>query len=58
MKTPNTQKRKHILLKNEIIMLQNILMVGVSPTTEYRAKLSGKLEELKRRWYKVRGKKK
>lgn len=45
-------KRKHILLKNEIEMLQIILEEKGFPTKECRLRLSNKLEELKDLWYK------
>ena len=50
-------KRKHILLKNEIEMIQIILREEGFPTKEYRLKLAEKLEELKKLWYKVKEKK-
>jgi len=46
--------RKKPLLRNEIEMLQLILKDKVFPTGEYRLKLVKRLEELKRRWYKLK----
>jgi len=48
--------RKHPLLRNEIEMLQLILEDRVFPTPSYRLKLVYQLEELKKRWYKVKPK--
>ncbi len=50
-------KRKNPLLKNEIEMMQIILMEKGFPTKEYRKKLANNLEELKKLWYKVKTKK-
>lgn len=47
-------KRKHILLKNEITMIQKVLRDLSYPTEEYCEHLANKLEELKREWYKVK----
>jgi hypothetical protein len=55
---PKIKMRKHILLKNEIEMLQIILRKEGFPTDEYREKLAERLEELKRKWYKIKGGKK
>ncbi len=49
--------RKHILLKNEIEMLQIILREEGYPTKEYKLKLANHLEELKKLWYKTKKKK-
>jgi len=46
--------RKHILLRNEIEMIQLILKGKVFPTINYRIRLIKKLEELKGKWYKVK----
>ncbi len=51
-------KRKHILLKNEIEMIQRILKEETFPISSYRVKLVDRLEELKRTWYKVKFKEK
>ena len=48
------ENRKHILLKNEIEMLQLILRKEVFPIKSYRLKLADRLEKLKREWYKVK----
>ncbi len=48
--------RKHILLKNEIEMLQLILREEGYPTKEYRLKLAERLEDLKCNFYKVKKK--
>jgi len=53
----NKIKRKHILLRNEIEMLQIILEDRAFPTEEYRFRLIKRLEELKGLWYKVKLKK-
>ena len=50
-------KRKHILLKNEIEMLQIILREEGYPSKDYKEELVGRLEELKKEWYKVKGEK-
>jgi len=47
-------RRKHILLKNEIEILQMILKEEAYPTREYKLKLSNRLESLKRKWYNVK----
>lgn len=47
-------KRKHPLLKTEIEMLQLILEDKTFPTKEYRLKLVERLEELKKKWYKIK----
>jgi len=57
IKTKEQMKRKHILLKNEIEMMQIILREEGFPTREYRLKLAERLEKLKRLWYKVKEKK-
>ena len=46
-------KRKHILLKNEIEMIQIILREQGFPIKKYRLELANRLEELKKLWYKV-----
>ena len=51
------KRRNHILLKNEIEMIQIILREEGLPTKEYRLNLVEKLQELKRSWYKVKEKK-
>jgi hypothetical protein len=45
-------KRKHILLKNEIEMIQNILCENVYPRQNYKIELANRLSELKIKWYK------
>ena len=47
-------KRKHILLKTEIEMLQIFLRGEGFPSEEYKLKLANRLEDLKKLWYKVR----
>ena len=47
---------KHILLRNEIEMIQIVLREEGFPTQEYRLELANKLEELKKLWYKVQSK--
>jgi len=47
-------RRKHILLRNEIEMLQIILEDKAFPTKRYRMRLVVKLEDLKKLWYKVK----
>ena len=49
-------KMKHILLRNEIEMIQIVLREEGFPTQEYRLELANKLEELKKLWYKVQSK--
>jgi hypothetical protein len=49
-------KRKHILLKNEIENLQMIVNDEIYVANFYKVNLIKRLEELKRKWYKVRGK--
>ena len=51
------KKRKHILLKNEIKMIQSVLEGKVYPTDECISGLINRLEELKKAWYKVKKKK-
>ena len=51
-------KRNKLLLKNEIEMLQIILREEGYPTKEYKLKLANNLENLKRKWYKVKETKK
>ena len=46
-------KRKYPLLKNEIEMIQIVLIEEVFPTKEYRLKLADNLEKLKGMWYKI-----
>jgi len=48
--------RKHILLKNEIESLQMIVNGEIYVADFYKVNLIKRLEELKRKWYKVRGK--
>jgi hypothetical protein len=50
-------KRKHILLRTEIELLQKCLMEEVYPAMFWRKKLVEQLEELKCKWYKVKKKK-
>jgi len=45
------KKRKHILLKNEITMLQDIVANEVFPILECRVSLIRRLQELKEEWY-------
>jgi len=45
--------RKHILLKNEIEMIQIVLKEEGYPTKECRENLANRLEDLKKLWYKV-----
>ena len=47
-------KRKHILLKNEIETIQKVLLGLVYPTETYMIKLVNRLDELKKSWYKVK----
>jgi len=47
-------KRKHILLKNEIELIQMTLKGEVFPTEFHIEKLVNNLENLKRAWYKVK----
>jgi hypothetical protein len=49
-------RRKHILLKNEIENLQMIVNNKIYVANFYKVNLIKRLEELKRKWYKVRGK--
>lgn len=49
-----TNKRKHILLKNEIEMIQLTLKKEVYPSEEYILRLVERLEKLKRKWYKIK----
>ena len=44
--------RKHILLKNEIEMIQKVLKEEVYPIKEYKFELVKRLEKLKMEWYK------
>ena len=50
----NKNKRKHILLKNEIEMLQMLLREEGFPSQEYKLELANRLEELKKLWYKTK----
>ena len=45
-------RRKHILLKNEIDMIQEMLLQHYYPTERYISKIVERLEELKKEWYK------
>lgn len=47
-------KRKHILLRNEIELLQKTLAGEVYPADFWKQKLIEQLEELKCKWYKVK----
>jgi hypothetical protein len=47
-------KRKHILLRNEIELLQKFLAGEVYPADFWKKKLIEQLEELKCKWYKVK----
>lgn len=47
------KNNKNALQKNEIEMLQWILVDGVFPTEKCRVRLCNKLEELKSRMYKI-----
>jgi hypothetical protein len=47
-------KRKHILLKNEIDNLQKIVREEIYVADFYKDNLVERLEELKRKWYKVK----
>ena len=50
-------KRKHILLKNEIENLQRLVKGEVGGFADfYNQNLIQRLEELKRKWYKIKGK--
>lgn len=55
--TSKGDKIMTILKRNEIDMLQFILIDGICPTEEYRIKLANKLEKIKATWYKVNKKK-
>jgi hypothetical protein len=48
--------KKHLLLRNEIEMLQLILQDKVFPSPKCRIELVVKLEDLKKKWYKVKEK--
>lgn len=47
-------KRKHILLRNEIELLQKTLAGNAYPVDFWRKKIIERLEELKCKWYKVK----
>lgn len=49
-------RRKHILLRNEIELLQGFLKGEVYPADFWKNKLVEQLEELKCKWYKVKSK--
>ena len=50
-------KRKHILLRNEIDNLQRIIKGEIYPADFYIENLINRLENLKKKWYKVKDKK-
>lgn len=52
--SPNTRRRKHPLLKNEIEIIQKTLSGKCYPSDEYILKVVERLEDLKRTWYKSR----
>lgn len=47
-------KRKHILLRNEIELLQETLAGNVYPAEFWKKEIIERLEELKCKWYKVK----